>query len=178
MTRYRDLAEDDLVRARSLLAAMEFDDQVHHFQRAMSDEDFDRWQARAADHLLIGAFGGGELVGLIELAFGAEGAECSLYVAPEHRRQGIGTALFERACRAAREIGARTLTVLVTRGDAEMLDMAVRHDGLSVYRHGRSLILPEGDHSKARWLVFTLDDGAPESWFAETITRVRERLGL
>lgn len=178
MTRYRALTEDELPLARDLLTAMDFDDQVHHFQRAMTSEDFDQWQARAADHRLIGAFDGGALVGLAEVAIGEEGAECSLHVAADHRRRGIGTALFERACRAAREAGTRTLTILVTRGDAEMLDMAVRHDGLSVFRHGRSLILPEGDHSKARWLVFELDEAAPESWLKEAIGHVRERLGL
>ena len=179
MTRYRDLTVEDLPLARDLLAAMDFNDQVHHFQRAMTGEDFTEWLARAAGHRLIGAFDGEALVGLAELAFGGEGAECSLHVAADHRRRGIGTALFERACATARRGDARNLTILVTRGDAEMLDMAARHDGLSVFRHGQSLILPEGDHSKARWLVFELDGAAePVSWFKQAIGGIRERLGL
>jgi len=182
LKQYRELAADELGRARAFLGRMAPDDQMHHFQQIMSEADLDAWEMRARDHRLIGYFEHDHLFGMAELAYGDDQAECSVCVDAGHRRQGIGTALFERACSAAREGGARYLTVLVTRGDAEMLDLAVRHHGLSVFRHGQSMILPEGDHGTARWLVFELDEAleekTPEDWFSHAVRSVREILGL
>jgi GNAT superfamily N-acetyltransferase len=178
MRHYRDLAADECGLARDFLAQMDLEDQVHHFQQAMSEGDFDDWEMRATNHHLIGCFDHDILVGMAEIAHDADHAECSLYVDAAHRGKGIGTALFERACLSAHERGADHLTILVTRGDAVMLDMAVRHDGLSVFQHGKSMILPEGDHAMARWLVFNLDEMSPESWFSGALRSVREHLGL
>lgn len=178
MMRFRELRANERQLARALLERMDDDDQRHHFQRVMTAGEFDLWQERARNHRLIGSFDGDHLVGVAEIARGGDHAECSLWVDVEHRRRGIGTELFERACAAARESGARALLVLATRGDAEMLDMAIRHEGLSVYRHGESMILPEGDHATARWLVFELGDPPHESWFAHGFRSIREALGL
>ena len=178
MLHYRDLAPDERGAARALFERMDLDSQIHHFQRAMAEVDFDLWEERAQGHQLIGCFDGDDLVGVAEIACGAPHAESSLWVDPGHRRRGIGTALFDRACTAARARGAHQLIVLVTRGDAEMLDMASRHHGLSVFRHGSSMILPEGDQATARWLAFDLDSMPPEDWFSQAVRSVREGLGL
>lgn len=174
----RNLAANETGLARALLERMGADDQLHHFQCIMTAIEFDLWEERARRHRLIGSFDRSHLVGLAEIAHFEDRAECSMWVDVEHRRRGIGTALFEQACVAARESGAKTLMVLVTRGDAEMLDMAVRHDGLSIYRHGKSMILPEGDYATARWLVFELGVPPPENWFGHAIRSVREILAL
>ena len=87
----------------------------------------------------------------------SEVAECSLFVEAGHRHRGIGTELFQITCAAAKELGGRTLTILVTRGDLEMLDLAVRMEGISTFRHGTSMILPGDDHGNARWLAFDID---------------------
>jgi GNAT superfamily N-acetyltransferase len=174
--RIRELSVSETSLARALLERMDTGDLLHHFQCAMTGEQFDLWEERARSHRLIGSFDGSRLVGLAEVAERDDTAECSLWVDAGHRRRGIGTALFERACDVAREGGARSLVVLVTRGDADMLDMAARHDGLSVYRHGGSLILPDGDHSTARWLVFELADAPPKTWLGKAVRFVRGSL--
>jgi len=178
MKHYRDLLADERGLARAFLERMDLDDQVHHFQCAMTDSDFNVWEERAKSHRLIGCFDHNRLIGMAEIAQNRDHAECSLYVDAEHRRKGIGTALFERSCTSARDSGAHHFTILVTRGDAEMMDMAVQHDGLSVFRHGKSMILPEGDHATARWLIFELDSMSPETWFSRAVRDVREHLGL
>lgn len=180
MRRYRDLARDETGRARALLEGLDREDQVHHFQRVMTRADFDAWETRARDHRLIGCIDRGHLVGLAELARDEEHTECSVCVAAGHRGKGIGTALFERACAAAEADGAACLSVIVSRGDAAMIDMAVRHDGFSVFRHGRSMILPEGELHTARWLVFRPGACAPPpaSWFRRAARAVRALLGL
>jgi GNAT superfamily N-acetyltransferase len=174
----RELAANETGLARALLEQMNTGDQLHHFLCAMTAENFARWEERARSHRLIGSFDQGRLTGLAEVADSDGNAECSLWVDAGYRRRGIGTALFERVCALAREGGARSLMILVTRGDAEMLDMAARHGGFSVYRHGKSMILPGGDHPMARWLVFELDDPPHASWFAKAIRAVRESVGL
>jgi len=175
---YRDLAPDERGAARRLFESMDLDSQLHHFQREMTAADFDLWEERAGRHHMIGCFDGDELVGIAEIAHGEFHAESSLWVEPGHRRRGIGTALFDRACAAARDRGARQLIVLVTRGDAEMLDMAIRHHGLSVFRHGSSMILPEGDQAVARWLAFDLASMPAGDWFSHAVRSVREAMGF
>jgi len=178
MREIRDIGSDELKAARALFEGLGPVDQIHHFQQVMTGADLDDWEARARTHRLIGCFEHGALVGLSEVAFDRDHAECSLCIEAGHRGQGIGTALFERSCTAAREAGARSLTILVTRGDATMLDMAVRHHGLSVFRHSRSMILPAGEHPTAFWLVFELDHESPETWFSHAVRRVCEALAF
>ena len=120
MNHYCDLSANERHLARGLLELMDVEDQVHHFQRAMTDSDFDAWEERAQSHRLIGCFAHKRLIGVAEIALNGDDAECSLYVAVEHRRKGIGTVLFERARAAVRESGGEHLAVLVTRGDGAM----------------------------------------------------------
>lgn len=182
--KYRDLTADESSLARGLLEASALEDQVHHFLRAMTPRDMDQWEEGARTQRLIGCFDGARLVGFAQIASGDheaggdDHAECSLFVDAAYRGRGIGTLLFQRTCDALRAEGARFLTILVTRGDADMLDLAARNHGLSVYRHGRSRILPDGDHPTARWLVFELDKIPAETWFKRTLRNLSEQLEL
>ena len=178
---YRDLDIDEHRFARSLLEAMSADDQVHHFLHLVAAGDLDAWETRAQKHRLIGCFDQGELAGFAQVAVDDRQAECSLFVKAEDRHRGIGTELFYRACTLARGLGARTLTIVVTRGDAQMLDLAARMNGLSIFRHGESMIVPGADHPNARWLVFDLESIPTERrpaghWFKSVINRISEHL--
>ena len=175
---YRDLTPEECRHARTLLETVGLDDQVHHFMHAMTESDFDEWERTAQTHRMIGCFDHGCLVGFAQIAPNAEQSECSLFVTADHRKQGIGTALFQHACEVARTQGAHFLTILATRGDAQMLDLAARNEGLSIYRHGKSMILPGEDHANARWLAFDLDAMPAETWFKRTLQQAREHLKL
>jgi GNAT superfamily N-acetyltransferase len=68
---------------------------------------------RFARDAAFGAFdGNGRLIGFGHLAFGPDGAEFALSVAPEARRRGIGRVLLERAAMHARNRGYGLLLML------------------------------------------------------------------
>jgi len=176
MRTYRTLEREEIPLVRELVEGLDPDDQYRHFLQDMSEDDFDAWEERARHHTVLGCFSGDELVGFAEIAGADDRVECSLCIGSEHRRKGIGTALFERACVMAHEAGAHRLSIFVTRGDVEMFDLAARHKGYATYSHGRSMILSSRDHTMACWLSFNLDSMPPAEWFAGAVRWVRDLL--
>lgn len=68
----------------------------------------------------------GRMVGFGHLAFGAEGAEFALSVAPEARRRGIGQALLQRAAMHARNRGHGLLLMLYLPENGALAALAQR----------------------------------------------------
>ena len=176
MRTYRILEPDEIHLARNLVEGLDPGDEYHHFLHIMSAADFDAWERRADRHVFIGCFSDESLIGFAEIAGAAGHAECSLCVDADHRRDGIGTVLFERSCALAREVGAHNLSIMVARGDVEMFDLATEHQGYAVYRRAPSLILPQGGSSTACWLEFDLDSMPAAQWFSDGVRWVHDLL--
>lgn len=71
---------------------------------------------------------GGEIVGFVLGWVAADEAElANLAVAAEHRRKGIGHVLLERFCHAARDRGARRITLDVRVGNHPARALYRRH---------------------------------------------------
>lgn len=175
---FRPVGAAEITEARAHLERLDDEDQFHHFHQFMDKLDFDAWQERAAEHDLIGCFAEGRLVGLAEIAYRGHEAELALSVDAGMRGRGIGTELFELACASASAFGAKTLSILVTRGDREMLDMAVRHDGFTAFKREQSLLMPGTPHTLLCWLSFDLAAQPDRGVFARMVRSVRRSLGL
>lgn len=127
---YRDhLLRLDLETRRDRFASMMSDGAVADYAR----------RAITAKGFIFGGFVNGELRGVAELRPGPDGgepqAEAAFSVEKTYRRQGIGTALFERLARTARNRGVRRVQVRCLPHNRAMQGLA-RKVGAEVRRNG------------------------------------------
>jgi GNAT superfamily N-acetyltransferase len=121
--------------------ALSADDRRRRFCSALSDESIVRYVGGLdfERHTILGAFDEqGRIIGLTELALGAnEGeGELAFSVAPDQRRQGLGSALMERILLHAGMCGIRKVGVMFFSDNAPMHSLAVRA-GMQVKADGR-----------------------------------------
>lgn len=148
---------------RDHLLRLDLDTRRDRFASMMSDRAVADYAARAitAKGFIFGAFIDGELRGVAELRPGGERgevqAEAAFSVEKPYRRQGIGTALFERLSRTARNRGIRRVQVRCLPHNRAMQGLA-RKVGAEVRRNGYDA---EG--------YITLDLPTPFSFWRETV---------
>lgn len=105
-----------LIPARGAMSPAE---RVQLIERIRGGQDLELWVAEAADH-----GDAPSIVGFVALSMPTTLLEPRAWVdaqvvEPGHRRRGVGRALFEAALRRARERGAASLLVDVTRGNSQ-----------------------------------------------------------
>jgi RimJ/RimL family protein N-acetyltransferase len=148
---------------RDHLLRLDLDTRRDRFASMMSDGAVADYARRAitAKGFIFGAFIDGELRGVAELRPGADGgepqAEAAFSVEKPYRRQGIGTTLFERLSRTARNRGIRRVQVRCLPHNRAMQGLA-RKVGAEVRRNGYDA---EG--------YLTLDLPTPFSFWRETL---------
>jgi len=149
----------DLERSavRSFYLALSTDDRRKRFCSTLSDDaickyvdglDFTR-------HTILGAFEEqAELIGLAELAPGAEESEMAFAVRPDKRRLGIGTALMDGLLARARSCGRKKVLVIFLADNTAMRRLAAR---------AGMLIRTEGGEAYASRELQAIVAAAPES---------------
>ncbi len=142
---YLDLSGDD---RRKRFCSMLSDDAISKY---VDGVDFMR-------HTMLGAFNEhAQLIGLAELAPGAEESELAFSVRPDLRSRGIGTRLMERALLYARVCGTGKVFVMYLSDNTPMSRMA-RNAGMQAKTAGgetyagRELAAPSAQEL-SRWFI-------------------------
>jgi GNAT superfamily N-acetyltransferase len=125
----RILTDFERSAVRSFYLALSTGDRRKRFCSTLSDDaickyvdglDFTR-------HTILGAFvDQAELIGLAELAPGAEASEMAFAVRPDKRLQGIGTALMQALLAHARRCGRKKVLVIFLADNTAMRRLAAR----------------------------------------------------
>ena len=159
----RRLWPDDGPAYRDHLLRLDHETRRDRFASMLSDgalADYAR-RAMTAKGSIFGAFINGELRGVAELRPGSDAgepqAEAAFSVEKPFRRRGIGTSLFERLSRTARNRGIRRVQVRCLPHNRAMQGLA-RKVGAEVRRNGFDT---EG--------YLTLDLPTPFSFWRETL---------
>jgi len=134
----RTLTDFDRDCVRDFYRALTAEDRYKRFCASLSDEtvsayvdglDFTR-------HPVLGAFAEAEeLIGIAELAPGADQGEMAFAVRQDMRSQGIGTALTQRLLERARMCGMRKVFVLFLADNTPMRKLAL-HAGMRLKDDG------------------------------------------
>lgn len=110
------------------------DRQFRFAQAHVSNDTIDRYVAGiAADDLILGSFIDENLVGAAHVAFAGDLAEVGVSVDPDHRTEGIGAELFQRAARWARNRRAGRLYTLCQSDNRSMMALATKL-GMTIHR--------------------------------------------
>jgi GNAT superfamily N-acetyltransferase len=120
---------------------------------------------------ILGAFDEqAQIVGLAELATGAEASEMAFSVRPDKRGQKIGTELMERLLLRARMCGVRKVFVMFLSDNTPMRRMALRA-GMSVQTadgesHAARELLSASAQELTRWFI---EEGLSHSGYFSTL---------
>lgn len=127
---YRKLLMTDHAAFEAHLLALDGDSRRTRFGMAATDAFLKQYAARCItlNAIIHGAFSGETLVGVAELRpigdFAIEEAELAFSVAKQHRNGGIGSVLFSRTLRSARNLGFSRLYMTCLRNNAPMMALA------------------------------------------------------
>jgi len=166
----RKVTQRERGAVKDFYLAMSADDRRKRFHGIISDE---RISAHTdgldfSQHTILGAFKNLQLIGVAELAPGAEERELAFAVRPDMRCRRIGTRLMERILVHARMSGKGMVFVKFTSNNAPMRWMAlkagmvVRTDG-DESRASKELPVPSAEEL-SRW--FTKESFAPSDYFS------------
>ena len=145
---------------RNFYLALSTDDRRKRFCCTLSDESISKYvdALNFTRHTILGAFNEhAQLIGLAELALGAEESEMAFSVRPDMRCQRIGTKLMERLLLRARMCGIRKVIVMFLSDNTPMRRMAkragmlVETDGGEAYA-SRELLAPSAEELY-RWFI-------------------------
>ena len=158
MATVRRATEEDWRELRSVrLAALE--DSPQAFGSSLADEERlgqESWRVWARSAAVFIAFGSGAPVGMVAAHGGASPDErrlVALWVSPDHRRDGVASALIAHVEAWARAEGARRLTLWVTEGN-KSARRAYEGHGFRVA--GERKPLPSNPAAQEELLVLTL----------------------
>lgn len=127
---YRKLMMTDHAAFEAHLLGLDTESRRTRFGMAATDAFLRQYASRCItlNAIIHGAFDGEALVGVAELRpigdFAVEEAELAFSVARGYRNGGIGTALFARTLRSARNLGFSRLYMTCLRNNAPMLALA------------------------------------------------------
>ncbi len=145
---------------RNFYVALTPDDRRKRFCCSLSDETISKYVDRLnfSRDTVLGAFDEqAQIIGLAELARGAEASELAFSVRPDRRGQKIGTKLMEKLVQRARMCGVRKVFVMFFSDNTPMRKMAGRA-GMSVRSFDgeaqaeRELPVPSAEEL-GRWFV-------------------------
>jgi GNAT superfamily N-acetyltransferase len=145
---------------RNFYLALSTDDRRKRFCCTVSDESISNYVdgLNFARHTILGAFNEhAQLIGLGELALGAEESEMAFSVRLDMRCQRIATKLMERLLLRARMCGIRKVNVMFlsdntpVRRMAKRAGMLVETDGGEAYA-SRELLAPSAEELN-RWFI-------------------------
>ena len=125
----RELVEAERGKVAGFLLTLDERNRCMRFCRPMTDEAIRSYVERMNwdEAVVLGAFDQeANLVGLIELREQGASADLAVTVAPEHRRNGIGHALMDRALFKARVLGKERVTLTCQVDNKPMRRLAQR----------------------------------------------------
>ena len=128
----RELYEEESDKVQAFLLALSEQDRYRRFGRPMTDAALRQYAARIDwdESVLLGAFDAHTaLAGILELADIGRASEIAVAVALEHRGQGVGKALMDRALLKAKVRG-RDKVLLLCQVDNEPMRRLARSAGL------------------------------------------------
>jgi len=145
---------------RNFYLALSTEDRRKRFCSTLSDDAISKYVDGLdfARHTILGAFNDHhQLIGLAELALGAEESELAFSVRPDMRCQGIGTKLMERILLRATMCGIRKVVVMFLSDNAPMRKLAMRAGMLLNTEGGeafasRELPMPDAEELN-RWTI-------------------------
>ncbi len=160
----RRLFPHELHRFAAHLKGLSADDRRFRFAHAtVSDASIDAYVAGiAAGDVVLAGLVGDDLAGAVHVALGASIAEIGVSVAAAYRGRGLGSDLFTRAVRWARNRGAVRLYTLCLGDNLAMAALARRH-GMDLQRESgtaeATLPLPPPD-------LASVSDEVVQDWAA------------
>jgi GNAT superfamily N-acetyltransferase len=155
----RKLRQDERGAVKEFYFALSADDRCKRFRGTIFDEGISAHTdgLNFSRHTILGAFKHAQLIGLAELAPGAEESELAFAVRPDMRCRRIGTRLMERILVHASMCGEGKVSVKFPSDNAPMRWMAqkagmvVKTDGGDSYA-SRELPAPNAEELR-RWLM-------------------------
>jgi len=154
----RQVTQRERGAVKDFYLAMSADDRRKRFHGTISDERISAHMDGLdfAQHTILGAFKNIQLIGVAEVASGAEESELAFAVRPDMRCRRIGTRLMERILVHAKMSGKGKVFVKFTSDNAPMRWMAlkagmvVRTDGEESHA-SKELPVPSAEE-RSRWL--------------------------
>jgi GNAT superfamily N-acetyltransferase len=164
MVNVRLLGADDVsafraIRLRALQEHPEAFSSSYEEEAILEPAEMARWLAGGSENLMLGAFEGGQLVGIANVHRSARAKTRhramigAMYVAPEARRRGVGQAIMSAAIDHARAMeGLEDMALAVTVGNDAARHLYIKA-GFIPYSVDPRYICVDGHYFDIEWMI-------------------------
>lgn len=132
------------------------------FHTDMDDASLRRWAKFTQHNDMIVWWVGDEIRGSVEIGYRGTRAECAIAIESEHTSAKVARALLRAACDQASKQGATLLTIVTSRGNRDLIEIAAREGWTTSLSYARSIILPGAEPGMPLWLICDLTGYRPE----------------